>query len=444
MRAYIITLALATLCVADLPIDCRFSDVVGTWEFTESHRDGDSSLSCDKVGQVVYTKLFTFEYPNLVTDEIGNTGTWTLVYNQGFEVNINERSYWAPFYYDSEGYACNALSVGFSRDATVRHWSCFTASKLGSKTAPKKQKVSVESIDLEAKYVNDHELIKKINSAQNSWKARAYPEHEQYTLREMLRRAGNSQAALPKPAPVTEEQRARAAQLPDNFDWRDVGGVNYVSPVEDQQSCGSCYTFSSAGMLEARLRIATNFSRTNIFSKQDVVSCSKISEGCDGGFSYLIAGRYAMEQGMADQSCNDYTASDSECNTDADCLRTYVSEYGYVGGYYGASNELLMMEELVKNGPIAVAFMVHDDFHSYAGGIYHHVDSVKSDFDPYFESNHAVTMVGYGIEAETGEKYWIVKNSWGRLWGEYGYFRIRRGTNEVGIETMGFAATIIP
>ena len=58
-------------------------------------------------------------------------------------------------------------------------------------------------------------------------------------------------------------------------------------------------------------------------------------------------------------------------------------------------------------------------------------------------TNHAVLIVGYGT-SDKGEPYWIVKNSWGTGWGENGYFRILRGTDECSIESMAMESTPIP
>lgn len=67
---------------------------------------------------------------------------------------------------------------------------------------------------------------------------------------------------------------------------------------------------------------------------------------------------------------------------------------------------------------------------------------MEDKFNPFEITNHAVVVVGYGVDEASGMKYWIVKNSWGTSWGEDGYFRIRRGTNELSIESIAVGVTV--
>jgi len=442
--------AVAGLGSADTPAECMYEDIRGTWTFVETARDGDNTIDCgtdEDLGFDAFTTTITLDFPNIATDDLGNTGTWTMIYNQGFEVNINDRSYFAFSYYEggfgSATSYCDQIFNGWSRDTSVNNWSCYQGQKNTKVTPRVSSKVKNPLPD--RKFTNNEEFINKINSAQSSWTAKAYPEFEKYTLSEMYARAGGPASVIlnpPSPAPASAELKAKVSELPENFDWTDVNGVNYVTPVRDQASCGSCYAFASMATIEAKLKIATDNARDEVFSPQDVVECSVLAQGCMGGFNYLIAGRMAMEQGVVPESCNTYTGRDGSCSTDMSCDRTYVSSYEYLGGYYGACNEELMMQALVDNGPLAVSFMVYSDFYGYGGGIYHHT-GFRDEYNPFEMTSHAVTLVGYGVDPSTGEKFWNVKNSWGKFWGEHGYFRIRRGTNDCSIESITVDVAVV-
>ena len=48
-----------------------------------------------------------------------------------------------------------------------------------------------------------------------------------------------------------------------------------------------------------------------------------------------------------------------------------------------------------------------------------------------FVHNVKISVVGYGTEG--GKDYWLVKNSWGKFWGDSGFMKIKRGTGHCGI-----------
>ncbi|KAL7825478.1 hypothetical protein AOLI_G00326850 [Acnodon oligacanthus] len=449
-RTRVLALVLA-LCSgvarSDTPANCTYEELLGTWSFQVSDVGKDRNINCSAPGPVVKTITVTLQKLSVAVDNLGHTGFFTLIYNQGFELVLTDYSWFGFFKYSQQGSVvtsyCDQTLPGWVHDVLGNNWACFTGKKV-QPLPPKAAQIPANTLARNPflqMYKYDLDFVERVNSLQKSWRAAAYREHETFTIQQLIQRAGGRSSRVPqrvRPAPVTAEMVKMVAGLPEHWDWRDVNGVSYVSPVRNQASCGSCYSFASMGMLEARIRILTNNSDAPVISPQQVVSCSQYSQGCDGGFPYLI-GKYIQDFGIVEEKCFPYTAKDSPCKVPAECVRYYASNYHYVGGFYGGCSEIAMMLELVRDGPMAVALEVYPDFMHYKEGIYHHT-GLRDTVNPFELTNHAVLLVGYGRCHITGEKYWIVKNSWGAGWGENGYFRIRRGTDECAIESIAVAA----
>uniref|UniRef100_A0A8C9Y5W9 Cathepsin C n=1 Tax=Sander lucioperca TaxID=283035 RepID=A0A8C9Y5W9_SANLU len=418
----------------DTPANCTYEELLGTWVFQVSKGGHDNTINCSAEATGQSTVTVTLEKLSVATDELGHIGFFTLIYNQGFEVVINGYKWFAFFKYTEDGPKvtsyCDQTLPGWVHDVLGNNWACFVGKRVNSVPLKIDYKPVFSSRLHQKPYKHNLDFIDSINSVQKSWKAAPYPEHEMYTLKELHYRAGGPASRIPvrvRSMPVKADLAKMAAALPEHWDWRNVDGVNFRHP----SSCGSCYSFASMGMLEARVRILTNNTETPILSPQQVVSCSEYSQGCDGGFPYLI-GKYVQDFGVVDESCFPYVAKDTPCGVPQNCGRIYTAEYNYVGGFYGGCSEMAMMLELVKNGPMGVAFEVYPDFMHYKEGIYHHT-GLADPFNPFELTNHAVLLVGYGRCHMTGQKYWID-----------GYFRIRRGSDECAIESIAVAANPIP
>merc|ERR1711945_82063 len=208
-------------------------------------------------------------------------------------------------------------------------------------------------------------------------------------------------------------------QLPESVDWREKGAI---SPVKDQQACGSCWAFAATAMIESYAQIETN--EMPILSAQQVTACTPNPLSCGGtggcmGSIPQLAFTYIQLFGHVTEDEWPYTAGNGNtgsCEYDYNGMPPSVGLSGYT--ILEANNQEAVMQHLAEVGPLAVAVYA-SGWGAYSGGIY---DGCS--YDSNIALNHAVQLVGYGSDAD-GD-YWIVRNSWGAGWGEDGYIRLRR------------------
>ncbi|XP_051893713.1 procathepsin L-like [Pristis pectinata] len=214
-------------------------------------------------------------------------------------------------------------------------------------------------------------------------------------------------------------------EIPQSIDWRVHG---YVTEVKNQGHCGSCWAFSATGSLEGQIFRKTG--QLISLSEQNLIDCSRHvgNRGCHGGW-VKQALKYVQSNGGIDtESSYPYTGMDEQpCR--------YKPQYSIVNctglkRVLKGSEKALAMA-VASIGPVSVGVDAgHLSFQFYHSGIYH--ESLCSNS----KVNHAMLVVGYGSygEGEDVQNYWIIKNSWGELWGTNGYmFLAKDMNNQCGI-----------
>ena len=193
-------------------------------------------------------------------------------------------------------------------------------------------------------------------------------------------------------------------EIPEYLDWRTKGVLN---PVTNQDRCGSCWAHSFVSTIESTIAIQNNYLPK--LSIDYLVNCDYYDSGCDGGMIFNTY-RFA-KMGL----CSDY----SDISSCHQCTKKVV-----VNKITQMTTEFDMMVYL-QNYTL-LAEIDSSAFDNYYLGI---IDNNCTS-----NTNHIVNIVGYGGTGKN--KYWIARNSYGTIFGEGGYFRIVRGVNKCGIESI--------
>jgi hypothetical protein len=95
-----------------------------------------------------------------------------------------------------------------------------------------------------------------------------------------------------------------------------------------------------------------------------------MTEGCHGGWP-ILNGYFTEQFYLPLESCASYKGfATGQCSKFKDCEPAVtVKESGYVGGYFGAPTELLMMKHLRRDGPLPVDLNVPFGFSFYKDGL---------------------------------------------------------------------------
>ena len=277
--------------------------------------------------------------------------------------------------------------------------------------------------------------------------------------------------------------------IPEHVDWRTKG---IITPIKNQQHCGSCWTFSTSGTLEAHTCLAhrhTKMLESNIeheydypglnfdctewsgLSEQQLLDCAwnYDNHGCNGGLPSHAFEYIKSAGGLETEISYPYRANDSTiCHhptTTYDDIDNGNDKHNHrhvakvVEVYNITSRDESDLVYAIGNiGPVSVAYQVTSDFRFYANGVYDSYNATTNTtncLDDNQSVNHAVVAVGYGMTQPKNPKdedfksqpYYIIRNSWSTAWGMEGYFWILRGKNLCGISdcaSFPIVPTIMP
>mmetsp|Transcript_62320 Transcript_62320/g.135307 ORF Transcript_62320/g.135307 Transcript_62320/m.135307 type:complete len:554 (-) Transcript_62320:86-1747(-) len=498
----------------DLPVHCLRHQVVGEWRFALGpagpqrsscgHRRPDVEESQPQrevvtVGGAETDLMVSLKEPNLAATARDPQGTWTMIYDEGFEVRVGGLNFFSfsnfTFQQNASDPAqkhnvshCGNTMVGWYQNLDRTSFGCYYGSKVEELSAiatselspvmpslPQAASKKVEydrPLDHAGQAEHVRKLNRRISMMQLSWQARAMPKWNGRSMREV-----NTYAGIRRPGHTRELHRDMVKQhmagsaaaesflqrstveeelrgdLPTQWDWSSVNGQDFLEPVMDQSDCGSCYAASSMRMLTARHKIRQNDTEALPWSINFPLFCSEYNQGCKGGYGILTA-KWSRDVGLLPATCMRYNTGGS-CKLECDLAslegkRFRAANHRYVGSWYGNTSVAAIKAEVMKNGPLVLGLEPAEDFMFYSEGIYRSTAAKGSQGTAlrgvasareWEKVDHAVLLVGWGEEA--GQPYWRIQNSWGPDWGEDGFFRIARGTNEASIESIPEAADVV-
>ncbi|CAD5223189.1 unnamed protein product [Bursaphelenchus okinawaensis] len=219
--------------------------------------------------------------------------------------------------------------------------------------------------------------------------------------------------------------RSKRASIPSAWDWRSHNGV---TAIRNQGQCGCCYAFAATSAIESQMKIQKN--ETYNLSQQQAVSCTYNvakygdNNGCSGGQSSGVF-QLAIDSGLGKQADFTYTSGSTLKVPACKSITTAVKVSSWE--QLPSDDEETMAETVYNQGPIVI-YIDADQMMNYKNGIMNPTAPSGG-----WSINHAVLLVGYGVQNSTSTPYWIIQNSWGTSWGLKGFVLVKRGVNSMDL-----------
>ena len=272
-------------------------------------------------------------------------------------------------------------------------------------------------------YESNDAIIREHNAKNLSWTL-GHNEFSDLTWEQFKRQVMSGGDALflnRSPKNMQRKILNLGAPNPDSVDWTTKGAV---TPVKNQQRCGSCWAFSTTGSVEGAYQIATG--TLTSLSEEDLVQCDTNGDhGCQGGLMDN-AFEWIEKNGLATEAAYPYTSGTGVTGT-CDAAKKAQAAVTITGFKDVPHQDEDALKTAVAMGPVSIAIEADKSaFQLYKSGV---LDSSACGK----KLDHGVLIVGYGTDSSVSKDYWKVKNSWGATWGEEGYIRLVQGKNMCGV-----------
>jgi len=221
--------------------------------------------------------------------------------------------------------------------------------------------------------------------------------------------------------PTLEGKFPPSSGFPQSWDCRDHG---LVSTVRSQGSCGSCWAFAAVGAVEGSW--AKEKGQLFRLSEQELIDCDKSDGGCNGGGISSALTWVHNHHGLAknvDYGVGHYHPSQGTCHHKEEETVASLKRVRHVA----SKNEADLKRAVHNAGPVAMSVHVNKKFKAYKSGIFNDPGCPKN------SANHAMLTVGWKYSTKYKKTKWIVKNSWGKSWGQDGYIYLEYGKNVCGM-----------